>query len=147
MSHWSRPPDVPHLSESHPQALVDHCSRGLCKGVDSQEKRVIWNRIFMSHYCIQYVYCCCIYWIIRTCSTASDTSIFKVNTVMWANSIVGTVHQSSLSASTLYIVQKNGSSSLPKEGKRASNCICGEDRVLLLSHDIVHTLCKYVKSR
>ena len=45
-----------------------------------------------------------------------DSSIFTVDTVMIANSNVGAVHKLGFCAETLHIIQKDGTSSLAKEG-------------------------------
>ena len=68
----------------------------------------------------------------------SDSSIFRVGTVVKANTIAGTAHKSGFSACTLHIVQEDAASSLAKEGKTAGNCTC----------DGIKTwFCGYLKSR
>ena len=47
---------------------------------------------------------------------APNSSIFTMNTVMGAHSIMGAEKEGGLNASTLEIIQKNGTSSRSKEG-------------------------------
>ena len=52
---------------------------------------------------------------ILTCKNTTDTSIFRVGTVMYGEWISRTVNQSCLISVTPHIVQNNCTSSLPKE--------------------------------
>ena len=52
---------------------------------------------------------------ILTCKSATDTSIFRVGTVMYAEWISRTVNQSCFISATPHIVQNNCTSSLSKE--------------------------------
>ncbi len=61
---------------------------------------------------------------IRFDTSTDHSSIFRMNTVMDTHSIVWTVNQGGLSASTPEVVQENVSSSLSKEGIASNTCDC-----------------------
>ena len=66
-----------------------------------------------------------------------DSSIVRVGTVVKANSSAGTVHKSGFIATTLHIVQEDGTSSLAKEGICVGSCTCKE---YVLSLDYVRIM-------
>lgn len=55
---------------------------------------------------------------------ASNRSIFRVDAVVAAKTVVGTVKESGLSAHTLHVVKYNGSSTCPIASKAEGLSIC-----------------------
>ena len=65
--------------------------------------------------------------VVKLCSKftlTGDSSIFRMATVMIANSIARAVHQVTFSARAKHIIKPDRASSLTKGGIRVNNCTC-----------------------
>ena len=82
--------------------------------------------------------------VTRQHTLTGNSSILKVRTVMDAKWVTGTVHKSELSPSAGYLVQKNGSSSLTKEGTGPGNCTCGDKIALMVREKTHNCICRII---